>query len=106
MGKREVKVHLTRKGRRGEVRAEGRAEDNRRKEEEQSGRENKRDRGGRQEYATHVSSQNSLPTSQLPVLAARILTDRPYGFIIRHTHTQKHKPTHIMHEDIAILTNS
>lgn len=93
---------MRRKGRRGEARlgqarTEGWAKDNRRKEEEQRGKENKGQGRGRQsmrgekrrrkEYATHVSSQRALPASQLPVLAARILTDRPYGFIMRHTHT-------------------
>lgn len=59
----------------------------RRRRKEMRGEKRRRRKG----YATHVSSQRSLPASQLPVLAARILTDRPYGFIMRHTN-KTHTP--------------
>lgn len=71
------------------------------KQEDGRRKEKRGEKRRREEYANHVSSQLSLPASQLPVLAARILTDRPYGFIMRHTH--KHKPTHTMHEDAPAL---
>ena len=74
----------------------GGAESKRREEEEEEKRR-------RKEYATHVSSR-SLPASQLPVLAARILTDRPYGFIMRHTNTHTH--THACLDELITIHSS
>lgn len=95
----------------GDVRTEGWAEDNKRKEEEQRGKENKVQRGGRKEMRGEREEVRSmplmyhlsaLPASQFPVLAACIVTDRPYGFIMRQTQTQ----THTMHEDTPASTNT
>lgn len=36
-----------------------------------------------------LTSHRWLPKPQLPVLAARITTDRPYGFIMRRAHADR-----------------
>lgn len=47
----------------------------------------------REEHATHISSQRWLPALGAVALAARIITDRPYGFIMRHAHKPRRTRT-------------
>lgn len=49
--------------------------------------EEKQMKGERRRRKGHAAHVSSLPWSQHRVLAARSLTDRPYGFIMTHTHT-------------------
>ena len=100
MGRGEKKVGderegEERKGWQGQRDAQETTEGRRRRE----GRETK---GGRvvktgEESMPLTSHLRALPASQLSVLAARILTDRPYGFIMRHTHTHMPQRTHNTH---------